>query len=95
MIPRFSSRSDASLSELVDRILALDIPDALAQLREIFPAQPKQDNDLQYGEEATYEEAGVSGYAREESEIFKPIETAYAHVMTISGLIALRIGAFG
>ena len=95
LIPAFSTRSDVSLEELVIRILYLDIPDTLDELRVIFPAVALTDQDELYGEQSTYKAGNASGYGFEEQELFGPIENAYNQIMTISGIIALEAGAFG
>ena len=95
LIPAFSTRSDVSLEELVIRILYLDIPDTLDELRVIFPAVALTDQDELYGEQSTYQAGNASGYGFEEQELFGPIENAYNQIMTISGIIALEAGAFG
>lgn len=95
LIPAFSTRSDVSLEELVIRILYLDIPDTLEELRVIFPAIALTDQDELYGEQSTYQAGNASGYGFEEQELFGPIENAYNLIMTISGIIALETGAFG
>lgn len=95
LIPAFSTRSDVSLEDLVIRILYLDIPDTLNELRVIFPAVALIDQDELYGEQSTYQAGNATGYGFEEQELFTPIENAYNHILTISGIIALEAGAFG
>lgn len=95
LIPRFSSRTDISLEELIARLLALDIPETLTIFREIFPKQEGPDEDEQFGEETTYSPGGTSGYNLEEKEIFGPIEKAYEFILSITTLLALESGAYG
>lgn len=95
LIPAFSTRSDVSLEELIIRILYLDIPDTLKELRVIFPAIAVADQDELYGEQSTFDARHASGYGFEEHELFIPIEKAYNLILTISGIIALEAGAFG
>lgn len=94
-IPRFSTRFDFSLEELLVELLHLEVPDTVAQLREIFPEAPFESHDEVYGEETTYEGGASSGYATAHREIFDKLELAYGLVLEISGLIALKAGAFG
>lgn len=94
-IPRFSSRFDVSLEELLVELLHLEVPDTIAQLRKIFPEAPIEKNDEVYGEETSYEGSVSSGYEDAHRNIFDKIEEAYAQVLEISGLIALKAGAFG
>ncbi|NVJ98003.1 MAG: phosphoenolpyruvate carboxylase [Alphaproteobacteria bacterium] len=94
-VPRFSSRFDVSLEELLVELLHLEVPDTVAQLRKIFPESPMRSNDEVFGEETTYEAGASSGYEDAHREIFDKMEQAYAQVLEISGLIALKAGAFG
>ncbi|WP_417465831.1 phosphoenolpyruvate carboxylase [Kordiimonas sp.] len=94
-IPRFSTRFDFSLEELLVELLHLEVPDTVAQLRKIFPEAPFESHDEVYGEDTTYEGGASSGYAAAHREIFDKLEVAYGLVLEISGLIALKAGAFG
>jgi phosphoenolpyruvate carboxylase len=94
-IPQFSSRLDISLAALMERLLYLDVPETIALLRRIFPAAAPLDDTEVYAERSTYAGAGTSGYAAEHTEIFDPIERAYALILELSALIALRMGAYG
>ncbi|MFC3052995.1 phosphoenolpyruvate carboxylase [Kordiimonas pumila] len=94
-IPRFSTRFDFSLEELLVELLHLEVPDSIAQLRRIFPEAPTPRNDEVYGEETTYEGGASAGYEMAHRQIFDKIEKAYDLVLELSGLIALKAGAFG
>lgn len=94
-VPRFSSRFDISLEDLLVELLHLEVPDTVAQLRKIFPESPMRSNDEVFGEETTYEGSASSGYEDVHRDIFDKMELAYAQVLEISGLIALKAGAFG
>jgi phosphoenolpyruvate carboxylase len=93
-VPRFSSRLDISLDELVEQLLRLEIKEAIGELRSIFPVDTQRLDDESYGEEATYRSA-TTGYAQEHAQIFDPIETAHDLILELTGLIGLKIGAFG
>ncbi|MBL4639900.1 MAG: phosphoenolpyruvate carboxylase [Kordiimonadaceae bacterium] len=94
-IPRFSSRFDISLEELLVEMLHLEVPDTLTQLRKIFPEAATANNDEVFGEDSTYEGSASTGYEEVHREIFDVIEEAYDLVLALSGLIALKVGAFG
>ncbi|SDE02263.1 phosphoenolpyruvate carboxylase [Kordiimonas lacus] len=94
-IPRFSSRFDVSLEDVLVELLHLEVDDTVTQLRKIFPESPVRNDDEQFGEETTYEGSASSGYEDAHRNIFDKIEQAYAQVLEISGLIALKAGAFG
>ena len=93
-VPRFSSRLNVSLDDLIVRLLRLEVPEVVAELRQIFPAETPAADDAGYGEESTYL-SGAGGYAHEHSEIFDPIEEAYDRILEQSAVIALKIGSFG
>lgn len=94
-VPRFSSRFDFSLEELLVELLHLEVPDTVARLREIFPEAITQENTSGYGEEVSYQGGRMSGYAEVHRTIFDQLEQAYELVLALSGLIALKAGAFG
>jgi phosphoenolpyruvate carboxylase len=94
-IPQFSSRLEVSLVTLVERLLLLDVPDAIATLRRIFPAAAPVDDTDVYAERDTYVRTSPSGYAAEHAQIFDPIVRAHGLLLDVSALIALHIGAYG
>ena len=94
-VPRFSSRLDVSLDDLLIRLLRLDIPAAVKDLRAIFPAGPQSATEPDYGEDATYTSATATGYAAEHEAIFDPLEQIHALVLRASSAISHRIGAVG
>lgn len=94
-VPRFSSRFDFSLEELLVELLHLEVPDTVARLREIFPEAEGEEGSREYGEDASYKGARTAGYAEVHRTIFDQLDKAYELVLTLSGLIALKVGAFG
>ena len=94
-VPRFSSRFDFSLEELLVELLHLEVPDTVARLRDIFPEATDQGDTSGYGEETTYQGSSTSGYAHVHRDILDQLDKAYELVLMLSGLIALKAGAFG
>ena len=94
-VPRFSTRFDISLEDLLVELLHLEVPDSLAQLKKIFPEAPTLRNDEVYGEETNYQGGSSSGYEDVHRQIFDQLQQAYDLVLALSGLIALKVGAFG
>lgn len=94
-VPRFSTRFDFSLEDLLVELLHLEVPDTLEALRKIFPEAPIASQDETYGEESSYQSGSSAGYEDVHRQIFDPIEEAYRLVLELSGLIALKTGAFG
>lgn len=93
-IPLFSSRSDISLDNLIERLLRLDVPETLTQLQKIFPTSSEPDDDEEFGEDSDYV-ANTGGYADLHQEIFEPIRATYEEILDYSARIALTIGAVG
>lgn len=93
-VPQFSTRLDLSLDDVRDELLHLDVPEALEQLRTIFPAATDKLDDEVYGETATYR-GEKGGYRDLHGNIFDAIEDAYSLIHALSALIALKVGAFG
>lgn len=94
-IPRFSSRFEFSLEELLFELLHLEVPDTVAKLREIFPEAEMEADTDDYGEAVSYAGGRTSGYADLQRNILDQLDEAYGLVLTISGLIALKVGAIG
>ncbi len=94
-VPQFSSRFDFSLEELLVELLHLEVPSTLERLREIFPESSQEQEKDGYGEPASYAGGQSSGYAAVHRDIFDQLDQAYQLVLTLSGLIALKIGAYG
>jgi phosphoenolpyruvate carboxylase len=94
-IPEFSSRHEIANRRIVQRVLQLDIPMAVAQLRRIFPATPEAVVDTDFGEPATYVSDASQTYQRENDEIFTPMLTLYDLIPRISIAIVHYIGALG
>lgn len=94
-VPRFSSRLDVSLDDLVIRLLRLEVPETISELSAIFPASPASDKQADFGEDTTYRGAAAAGYAAEHETIFGPLEDIHALILTISSAISHEIGAVG
>jgi phosphoenolpyruvate carboxylase len=92
-IPEFSPRHGVTRQGLIQAILRLEVPSALALLAEIFPdaADPAQARD--YGEPAAPRAAGA--YGREHAEIFQPMARWFALVREIAVAVTHEVGAFG
>lgn len=94
-IPEFSSRHEIANRRIVQRVLQLDIPMAVTQLRRIFPATPETVLDTDFGEPATYVSDASQTYQRENDEIFTPMLKLYDLIPRISIAIVHYIGALG
>jgi len=94
-IPEFSSRHEIANRRIFQRVLQLDIPNAVSQLRRIFPATPEQPGDTDFGPPATYVSDDTQSYQRENDLIFTPMLKLYDLIPRISIAIIHYIGALG
>ena len=94
-IPEFSSRHEIANRRIFQRVLQLDIPAAVAQLRRIFPATPEAAIDTDFGAPATYVSDDSQTYQRENDLIFTPMLKLYDLIPRISIAIMHYIGAIG
>ena len=92
-IPDFSPRHGVTRAALEQRILRLDIPQAVELLREVFPLAPDPAADQDYGEPAG--PRADAAYAREHADILTPMIKLFAMVREISAAISHEVGAFG
>jgi phosphoenolpyruvate carboxylase len=94
-IPEFSSRHEIANRRIFQRVLQLDIPAAVEQLRRIFPATPETVVDADFGEPASYVSDDTQSYQRENDQIFTPMLKLYDLIPRISIAIVHYIGALG
>ncbi len=94
-IPEFSSQHQTTRERVVDRILHLDIPTAVAQLEMIFPATSENPLDGDFGETATYVSDDTQGYRQENERLFRPMTGLYELITRVGSAVTQRIGFFG
>jgi phosphoenolpyruvate carboxylase len=94
-IPEFSSRHEIANRRILQRVLQLNIPGAVSDLRRIFPATPEAAPDMDFGEPATYVSDDSQSYQRENDQIFTPMLKLYDLIPRISIAIIHYIGALG
>ena len=92
-IPDFSPRHGVTRAAMEQRILRLDIPQAMALLSEVFPAAADPEADRDYGEPAGPRDN--LAYAREHSEIFAPMLRLFGLLREVGTAITHEVGAFG
>jgi phosphoenolpyruvate carboxylase len=92
-IPDFSPRFGVTRVALEQRILRLDIAEAMKLLAQIFPAAPDPASDRDYAEPRG--PRSEAAYAREHREIFVPITRLFDLVREIGTAITHEVGAFG
>lgn len=94
-VPQFSTRQDVSLDEFIDALLHLNVDEAIADLREIFPVSDVHDDNEDFGETASFSEANSGGYEKLHADIFDNIDHAFLLIRKISSILATKIGAVG
>jgi phosphoenolpyruvate carboxylase len=94
-LPRFSTRNDLSREQVLAMIVSLEVPPAVAALRETFPRHHAGDAAAQFDERASYDPLDLSDYERLHSDFLEPMERAYAEVRRISVAISHHFGGHG
>lgn len=94
-IPRFSSRPDLTVEEVIEQLLRLDVTRSLATLREIFPIEPDTEINGSFGEPASFVADASRGYAYENQVIFDRIERVYDLIRRLGLAVIHHVGAFG
>ncbi len=94
-IPEFSSQHSTTRERVIARILHLDIPTAVAQLKVIFPATTDAALDGDFGESATYVSDESQNYHQENERLFRPMTGLYDLITRIGTAVTQRIGFFG
>jgi phosphoenolpyruvate carboxylase len=94
-LPRFAPQDGLSHAQVLEMALSLEIPEVLRVLRAAFPHDAKTLAAKAFDEEASYRPRGIDDYARLETEILTPMESAYEFVREIGTGISHHFGAFG
>ncbi|KKJ77732.1 hypothetical protein WH95_04595 [Kiloniella litopenaei] len=96
-IPAFANRDDLTLEDLIQDIIAMEIPAALEELKATFPVHEGKTifTAQEYGEPSDYSDDETRDYSDEHATIFKPIEELYDLCRRISVGISNSIGAHG
>ena len=92
-VPDFSPRHGVTRQVLLDRVIQLDVPAALALLAEIFPAAADPAAERDYREPPG--PRGQGSYAREHAAIFEPMRRLFDLVREIGTAVTHGVGAFG
>jgi phosphoenolpyruvate carboxylase len=95
-IPDFTPHDGFTRDDLLQRILRLDVDNAVAMLKDIFPKSDKANGaSYDYAEAATYAPDAAQTYEQEHATIFDPLSVYFRLVREIGAAITLRIGAIG
>jgi phosphoenolpyruvate carboxylase len=93
-LPVFARAGGFSRREVLSEILALDVPRAVAQLREGFPQRTDRSYADLFEEQADHDD-GETGYAAIERDTIAPLERAFQQCREISLAVAHHFGAHG
>lgn len=93
-LPSFARAGGFSRAEVLNEILALDVPRAVAQLREGFPQRRETGPTPRFDEPADGDDSDT-GYEAIERETIAPLEETFAQCRRISLAIAHHFGAHG
>lgn len=94
-VPAFTPRNDVSPDEILRAILALEVPEAIAVLRDTFPSAPHPSGALPLVEEATYDPGAANDYRDLHDALIAPLEDLYQEVRRIGVGLAHHFGAHG
>jgi len=93
-LPSFARAGGFSRPEVLDEILALDVPRAVDQLRQGFPQRSSTDIQTLFDEPADDDDS-ETGYEAIERDTIAPLERAFEQSRRISLAIAHHFGAHG
>jgi len=95
-IPDFTPHEGITREDLQQRILRLDVDNAVAMLKDIFPKSERANGALNdYAEPASYAPDAAQTYEQEHATIFDPLAVYFGLVKEIGAAITHRIGAIG
>ena len=95
-IPEFSPQLGTTVEDLVQRVMRLDVTDAVGRLKEIFPLAPSdRGSGEDFGEPASYLADSQRTYEHEHAEIFDPMLRLYGLIRRIGAAVTYHMGAIG
>jgi phosphoenolpyruvate carboxylase len=95
-IPDFSPQHGTTLHEIRIRLMRLEIPETIEQLREIFPRRENDAlADADFGEASTYRPDATLSYVVEHEAVFRPLLELHGLIQRISAAITHECGAVG
>lgn len=94
-VPDFSDRHATTHDSLIIRLMHLEVEPALDLLGQIFPLTEDVQEELDFGERASYQIVGGQSYLSEHKTIFRPIARDYELIRAISSGVIYHVGAVG
>ncbi|WP_207481523.1 phosphoenolpyruvate carboxylase [Arenibaculum pallidiluteum] len=94
-VPPFSSQHNTTHARVIARVLHLDVPGAVDELRSIFPAEGMAAPTDDFGERATYVSEEGQNYRRENEQLFDPMLSLHELVRRTGIALVHHYGFFG
>ncbi len=94
-VPEFNPRGEVTLAAIQERLLRLDVPAALHQLEQYFPARGVEPTQADFGEPSGYAQAAPLGYRQEHDAVFEPMRRLFSLMLAISSAVTHEVGACG
>ncbi len=94
-LPNFAPMGDFSRRDVIDLIFDLNIPEAVAILREAFPTHSAQISDFAMHETANWPDSQTPRYAWVDKDLIRPMEESYRLIQRISAGISHFYSAMG
>ncbi|MCP5433648.1 MAG: phosphoenolpyruvate carboxylase [Alphaproteobacteria bacterium] len=94
-MPTFSRRNDLSRDDILEMILSLRVPEAVAVLREAYPVDTPDLKSFSVDEPGEYPDHTGPEYAEIRARYIDPLDEAYRGVLAVTRAIAHYFGAFG
>jgi phosphoenolpyruvate carboxylase len=95
-VPVFTPYETVTREDVQLQLIRLDVAAAVETLRARFPAhQTLREEEIDFGEQPTYQPSIASGYAQERAELFEPLLALHALILRTTTALDLDIGACG
>jgi len=95
-IPTFTPRAGFTLEQAQLMLMRLDVPSAVAQLGEVFPARADTElGEMEFGEADDYAPGEVQGYGLEHQTLFRPLLALHALLLRTTTALNHECGACG
>ncbi len=94
-VPEFSWQLDTTPDDMLSGIIHLEVDEAVARLRKIFPRTESLPASEDFGEPASYQSDRAQSYVIEHETIFDPLSRIYGLVRRVGSAVSHVIGAVG
>ena len=94
-IPPFAPRHDIAPDQVMALVLAMDVPEAVALLKEVFPADVIEGSSATFDEDANYLPGETGGYSTMHQQLIEPMAESYDVLRQISVAVSHHFRAHG